>query len=72
MKVIVEFELPDERQALDVYRQAWEYRLVVCDLLEWLRLQRKHEDGWTSEAVGGMNAVWDKLHELMVQYGVEL
>jgi len=44
MKAILEFDLPEEREELEMSLTAYRYYNVLCDLDNWLRREIKYND----------------------------
>jgi hypothetical protein len=44
MKAILEFELPEDQYDFDTASNGWKYRLVLCDIDDFLRNKLKYEE----------------------------
>lgn len=56
MRGILEFKLPEEREEFELAQQGVAWKIVVCQLLEFLRSETKHRDHSAEEY-----AVFDRI-----------
>ena len=68
-KAVLEFMLPEDQEAFDDACLGEPYRLVLCDLDQWLRTKVKYED---VVEIGGLRDARDMLHELLADHDVSL
>jgi len=44
MKAVLEFQLPEDRDDFELAQQGWQWKLIVCELLGFLRSETKYKD----------------------------
>jgi len=60
-KVILEFNLPEDKEELYYNQHGFDYSIVIEDLLDWLRTKTKYEDQDTIQ----IDEVRSKIVELL-------
>jgi len=62
MRGILEFKLPEEREEFKLAQQGVAWKIVVCQLLEFLRSETKHSDHSAEEY-----AVFDRIRQRLLE-----
>ena len=62
MKGILEFNLPEDKEDFELAQQACEWKMLVCDLVDFLRDHTKHKDH-SAEEYAIFDLVWDRISE---------
>ena len=52
MKHIIEFDLPDDKESLDIHNNAVNYYCALHDLMNMIRLEYKHGDSDAKFSIG--------------------
>lgn len=68
MQVIMKFNLPDDKNALEVATKGEELALIIWELHQWLRENYKYDKG--DITVDDADKVNNKLKEIMLSYGL--
>jgi len=74
MKVILEFNLPDDNDDWEMHKMANDMWLALWDFdMQYLRNQIKHNpDNLTEKQLDAVERVRDKLHEILSERNVDL
>jgi hypothetical protein len=72
MKVILEFNLPDEKEDLESAQDGWLYRAVLYDFSEYLRRKYKHTDPKSKARQMEYNEICEAFWDTLRNSGVEL
>ena len=73
MKAILEFNLPEDQEEYDLFRQVYGMHNVIWEMKEWLRSQTKYAADETSEeTVVAMYKCADKFNELINEFNLEI
>lgn len=67
MEVIFKFNLPDDHEEYEIYKQAEKMNLALWDFSQQLRAWYKHYDKDPS-----LEEIRDKFHEILDQYKITL
>ena len=70
MKVILEFNLPEEQPAFDNAVNGGKWSIVAWELDQHLRSQLKHNDKLTEKQYDTLQEVRDKLWEIVNEYSL--
>jgi hypothetical protein len=62
MRVILEFNMPEESEDYTVAMRGWKYRRVIEDFDNWLRSKIKYEDVETMD----LQVLRDKFNEIKI------
>jgi|LakMenE01Jun11ns_1017448.scaffolds.fasta_scaffold9342782_1 hypothetical protein len=62
MKAILEFNLPEDKDDFEVAQQGWQWKLIVSDLLDFLRSETKYKDH-TAEEYAVFDLIRDRLSD---------
>lgn len=68
MQVIMKFNLPDDKNALEVATKGEELALIIWELHQWLRENYKYDKG--DITVDDADKVNNKLKEIMLSYSL--
>lgn len=68
MQVIMKFNLPDDKNALEAATKGEELALIIWELHQWLRENYKYDKG--DITVDDADKVNNKLKEIMLSYGL--
>lgn len=70
MKVILEFNLPEEQEAFDHAQKGWKYKSILDDFdQQILRKRLKYEAKLSASNQKLLEAIRNELHELMQELG---
>ena len=62
MKAILEFNLPEDKDDFEVAQQGWQWKIVVCELLDFLRSETKYKNH-TAEEYAVFDLIRDRLSD---------
>lgn len=62
MKGILEFNLPENKDDFELAQQGWQWKLIVCELLDFLRSETKYKDH-TAEEYAVFDLIRDRISD---------
>ena len=72
MKILMEFNLPEDRYEYNVTNNAQKYRNALTNIQEYLRSQIKYNDGLTDEKLSAFNDIYAEFFEILKDEDVRL
>ena len=73
MKVILEYELPDEQSDFDSAMNGYKWELAVWDMNQYLRSVTKYaSDDTSADVIEALDKVRDELFNILDNYNLEI
>lgn len=72
MKVILEFNLPEDKEDHKHALKGFEYQLAICDIFEVLRQKRKYDDTLTEDQYKLLEELREKFVDVLNDYEINI
>lgn len=69
MKAVLEFQLPEEQDAFNLATNQGACSAAIAEMREYLRVQIKYTE---DEHQPDIHAVWDRFHDIINEWGIDL